>query len=252
MLAGRQILEPDPPSLGAGLRERKAARTRLAIARALERRLAHAPLSAIRVEDLAADGDVSRMTFFNYFPTKEHACDYIYVIWLFELQLSLERRRLRGVAAIEQLFEQLGAHFARSPEATRRFYAYFAVRPANEPLPALGPAERAELAPDFPSRDFEILGLGALFMRAVEEARRSRDLLFEGTNYEMAHFLGSLVNGLTITGRPSGEADARRLFRRHMRRALGLPFGAVDGRPAVGPPVTPPHYRKQRSNRTEG
>jgi AcrR family transcriptional regulator len=168
MLTRNVDFQVDVSSRGAGLRERKAARTRLAIARALERRLAAAPLSAIRVEDLAADGEISRMTFFNYFPSKEQACDFVYVIWLFELQLSLRVSRLRGVAAIEQLFEQLGDHFARSPEAMRRFYAYFSVRPADEPLPELGPAERAELAPGFPARDFEIVGLGALFMRAVE------------------------------------------------------------------------------------
>ena len=52
-----------------GLRERKAAATRLAIGRALSQRLVARNLGEITVDELAEAAGVSRMTVFNYFPT---------------------------------------------------------------------------------------------------------------------------------------------------------------------------------------
>lgn len=234
---------PGEPPERAGLRERKAASTRLAIAHALGRRLETTALADIRVEDLAVDANVSRMTFFNYFPTKEHALELVAAVWMFELQADIARQGLTGVAAIERLFARYGDYVADNPERMRRFVVSLFARPPERDLAVLGRLERAELAPDLADRDIEPLALGALLLRSIGEARRAGEIALEGTTYELAHYLGALVTGAGTVGHSSSsETDWRRLFRRHVRRALGLP---LTGKGAGAPPTTPERWKKK-------
>ncbi|MBK6518983.1 MAG: TetR/AcrR family transcriptional regulator [Polyangiaceae bacterium] len=230
----------------SSLRERKAAATRAAIVDALWRRLATTQLSDIAVDDLAREAGVSRMTFFNYFPTKEHAVDWLMMGFLAEVESAISAKGLQGVAAIEELFGMMGDASSEGPARMRRIYAYFASRPADRP-------------PAVPSRaDLATMGLtkgggpgpatlGGMLMRYVEQAQRAGELLVPGTAYEVAHFLGSLATGASVIGSSSPDTDYKRLFRRHVRRALGL-LGA-PGASDPPPPKTPSRYRKERSKR---
>jgi len=60
-------------AIGAGIRERRRAGTTAALIAAARRRVIAAGLSGFTIEDLCADVDISRRTFFNYFATKENA-----------------------------------------------------------------------------------------------------------------------------------------------------------------------------------
>lgn len=229
---------------GVGLRERKAARTRIAVVRALDARLATTALADISVEQLAADANISRMTFFNYFPTKEHAVDLLMIVFLYELRLALVTKRLRGVAALDHVFAVLGDDVARAPDKMRQIHAYFASRPGDRPLPELGKADREALVAGSSSLVMGPMSLGALFMELVEEAVERGEIALEGSSYELAHFLGALATGSALIGHSSPDTDWPRLFRRHVRRALGL----LADRRAAGdpkPPRVPAAYRKR-------
>ena len=52
-------------------RQKKSARTRIALLDALLEELDSQPLAQIRIKDLTRRADVSEPTFFNYFDTKE-------------------------------------------------------------------------------------------------------------------------------------------------------------------------------------
>jgi AcrR family transcriptional regulator len=58
---------------GSGLRERKRAATRLAIAEAARLLTARRGVNGFTVEEVCERAGISRRTFFNYFPTKEDA-----------------------------------------------------------------------------------------------------------------------------------------------------------------------------------
>ena len=59
------------PITGPGLRERKKARTRQAIADAAARLFAERGYEQVAVSDVAREAEVSEQTVYNYFPTKE-------------------------------------------------------------------------------------------------------------------------------------------------------------------------------------
>ena len=94
------------------LRQKKFARTRLALAGALSRALSQQTLSEISVKTLCREAEVSEATFFNYFPSKQELMAYLAQLWLLELGWHAQAagRASQGLAAIHQLF----AHSART------------------------------------------------------------------------------------------------------------------------------------------
>ena len=67
------------------LRQKKFARTRLALATVLSNALMVQPLSEISVKALCREAEVSEATFFNYFPGKQNLMGYLAQLWLLEL-----------------------------------------------------------------------------------------------------------------------------------------------------------------------
>jgi AcrR family transcriptional regulator len=244
----RRVPSTPPAEPDLGLRERKAAATRIAIVRALGERLAETPLSEISADDLARDANVSRMTFFNYFPTKEHAVDLLMLLWLLEIEQDLAKRKLRGTRAIERIFALFGDEVAAAPARMKHVLAHFASRPADRPLPALGAAELAALTGSPAVVPDLRLSLGGLFMRALDQAIEDGELELVGSTYEMAHFLGALVNGAALVGHSSPDTDWPALFRRHALRALGK-LGK-RARATTPEPRIPAQYRKQTKRGT--
>lgn len=236
-----EVVAGDAGEERPGLRERKAAATRLAIVEALYTRLSFTSLADISVEQLAEDANVSRMTFFNYFPTKEHAVDLLMIRWMLRIEEEIATRRLRGLAAIEQVFVSASEEVAQSPDRMRRMVGFFASRPTERPLPELARAARLVLATTPQGREREPRSLGALFMALIEEAKADGAVLV-GSSYEVAHFLGALLNGSFLIGHSSSDTDWKRLYRRHVRRALGL-LGA-KGLTDPPPPRVPARWKK--------
>ena len=83
-----------------GLRERKKQQTRQLIFEAASRLFAARGFDAVTVAEVARAADVSEMTVFNYFPTKEDLC-FAGMEFYEERLLDAVRGRAEGVSALE-------------------------------------------------------------------------------------------------------------------------------------------------------
>jgi AcrR family transcriptional regulator len=83
----------------AGLRERKKQQTRRLIFEAASRLFAARGFDAVTVAEVARAADVSEMTVFNYFPTKEDLC-FAGMQFYEERLLEAVRGRAGGVSAL--------------------------------------------------------------------------------------------------------------------------------------------------------
>lgn len=203
-----------------GLRERKAAATRLALTRALSDRLAHKSLADITVDELAEAAGVSRVTFFNYFATKELALEQVLMVWFYERQCEAEAKKRRGVAAIEALFRAMGGFVQQAPQRARQALAWMVASAVDRPIPALSLAERVLLAGEGAEAP-ELRSLGESLLVYVAEARADGEIHTESTDYELAHMLGALLIGGCLVGHSKPKQNWEKLYLHHVRRVLG-------------------------------
>lgn len=132
------------------LREKKFARTRLALASALAAALSEQSLADVVVKQLCAEAEVSEATFFNYFPSKPDLMAYLAHLWLLELGWHIQQAsaQARGLPAIDELFAHAAATCARKPGVFRELLVWIARGGSLDPALAISDIEK-QLA--FPS-----------------------------------------------------------------------------------------------------
>ena len=133
---------PDPSK--PTLRERKFARTRLALAEAATRHLESAPLDTLSVKSLCDTVQISEATFFNYFPRKDDLVAYLDKLWSLELNWygSQMARQQHGLAVIEALFRYTAIQIQKKPGLMAEIIAYEARDREHAPRPEITAAER--------------------------------------------------------------------------------------------------------------
>jgi len=127
------------------LRERKFARTRLALAEVVTHHLENAPLEALSVKSLCERAQISEATFFNYFPKKEDIVVYLDKLWSLELNwygLQVAGQQ-KGLPVIEALFRYAAIQIQKKPGLMGEIIAYQARERTRSTRPDITPAERA-------------------------------------------------------------------------------------------------------------
>jgi AcrR family transcriptional regulator len=99
------------------LRERKFAKTRLALAEAASQHLEAAPFENLSVKSLCERVQISEATFFNYFPKKEDLILYLDRLWTLELNWYGQQamRQHQGLSVIDALFRYTSIQMQKKP-----------------------------------------------------------------------------------------------------------------------------------------
>jgi AcrR family transcriptional regulator len=197
-----------------GLRQRKKQQTRQAIYEAARRLFAERGFDRVSVAEVAREANVSEVTVFNYFPTKE---DLFYAgMHFFEEELlEAVRQRKPGESALRAFRRKL----LDSVEGLRSKERFIAIRSATQTFaasPSLAARERqivdrytgalAEILAGGPEPDVEAVAVATALMgahRAVVEhvrrqvqAGRRGDALADDARTQIRRAFGRLERGL--------------------------------------------------------
>jgi len=88
------------------LRERKSAKLKLLVLSIAKTMLREQSFQDIHVTDICKKADISKVTFFRYFPQKEDLLLYFMRVWSFELSLELQKNDIKGLKAVRQIFDR--------------------------------------------------------------------------------------------------------------------------------------------------
>jgi AcrR family transcriptional regulator len=155
------------------LRERKFARTRLALAEVVTHHLENAPLEALSVKTLCERAQISEATFFNYFQKKEAIVVYLDKLWSLELNWYGRQAadQQMGLQVIEALFRYTAIQIHKKPGLMGEIIAHEARERARAPRPEITPAERAMAFRDLAGIDeLDDDGLEMLLRKSLQQA----------------------------------------------------------------------------------
>ena len=199
------------------LRERKRARTRIALVEALLDRLVERPLDDIQVSELVEAVDISPATFFNYFPSKQDLLTHYIQLWSLQfgaLARSVEAEHDSALAAIEALVTSTAQMSSQGPNVMMEIIVHQARNlPGKAPDP-VEPAERMMYLPDVADvEDLSDRGLASIITDLLSKAVK-RGELPPGTDIgQLALAVGSTFYGVHLimaTRYPDAVADLQR------------------------------------------
>ena len=184
------------------LRQKKFARTRLALVTALSDALADLSLSDISVKSLCYKAELSEATFFNYFPSKQELMAYLAQLWLLELcwQVQHSAEAPKGLPAIQHLFAQLARICISRPGMMRELIAWIARGGRLNEALEVGALERKLAFPDLDGIGaIQIKGIDALIVPHLETAIRKGELPDNTLIPTLLSLLLALLFGVPLT-----------------------------------------------------
>ena len=110
------------------LREKKYAKTKVALLNALLNELETQELSLIKIKTLANLAEVSEPTFFNYFDSKQHILLYFIQIWSVEMNAiakESEAKHSSYLATIKQIFQTTSQEILKHPQVMLEIIAFY-------------------------------------------------------------------------------------------------------------------------------
>jgi len=202
------------------LRQKKFARTRLALATALSGALVEQPLSDISVKALCREAEVSEATFFNYFPGKQDLMGYLAQLWLLELgwQSAQAARSGPGLPALQQLFAHSARTCARRPGLMRELIAWLVHGGTPDVLQAPGDFERKLAFPELEGIETTPLkGIDALIVPQLETAIRNGDLPDNTLIPTVLSLLLAILFGVPLTLLSSHPGKIAELYQQQLQ-----------------------------------
>ena len=201
------------------LRERKFARTRLALAEVTTQHLNSASLESLSVKSLSERVQISEATFFNYFPRKDALIAYLDKLWTLELSWYGRQAAAQheGLAVIEALFRYTAIQVQKKPGLMGEIIAYEARDREHAPRPEITLAERNMAFPDLDGiEDIEVDNLEALFKTALMQAIKQVELP-ENTLIPAAMVgLVSIFYGVPLAIQHSNPASIGPMYRQQL------------------------------------
>jgi AcrR family transcriptional regulator len=202
-----------------GLREVKRARLKLSLLQAAVRQMGHhrGGLVDLPVEAICGEVEVSRVTFFNYFPHKADLLNYFLRVWCLERAVEQLRTPLTGLRALERIFLR-GAEAREASAVFLNLIGWIASLSAPPPAIEITEAERFVLYPDEPEvARVCIPHLRDLLARHTAEARANGEIKTRLPERDLVALFLTLLYGAPLALHVTGEKDLHKRYRTHFQ-----------------------------------
>ena len=206
------------------LRERKFAKTRLALADAVTRHLEAASFDTLSVKSLCERVQISEATFFNYFPKKEDLIVYLDCLWTLELNWYGRQAAAQGngLPVIEALFRYTAIQIQKKPGLMAEIIAYEALSRERREGPEITTAERMMAFSDLEGiAEMSDQSLEGLLRSSLETAIKAGDL---PANMAIAAAMVGLVSifyGVPLAIQHTNSAAIGAMYRQQLELLWG-------------------------------
>ncbi|MGB5605579.1 MAG: TetR/AcrR family transcriptional regulator [Gammaproteobacteria bacterium] len=201
------------------LRERKFAKTRLALAEATTHHLEAATLDSLSVKSLCERVQISEATFFNYFPKKDDLIVYLDRLWTLELNWYGRQAatQQQGLAVIEALYRYTAIQIQKKPGLMGEIIAHEARIRSHQQGPMITAAERLMAFPDLEGiAELPDDSLESLLRNALQQAIDRGEL--PGNTAISAAMVGmvSIFYGVPLAMQHSNPAAIGAMYRQQL------------------------------------
>jgi AcrR family transcriptional regulator len=195
------------------LRDKKKAIIKLNILNATIELIGNGFINDIQLSDICDKADISKVTFFKYFPRKESIIDYFFRIWNFHLEVDQLRHPKRGLERIEYLFQKV-CQTKNANNIMLNLISYIAsLKKPIAPI-EITKAEKIILYPEQEDvLNITVPDLRDIFIRCLDEALQDGEISSNFNPDTIVKALASTFYGIPIVSHIRQENDLWKLYK---------------------------------------
>jgi len=200
------------------LRETKQAKTKINLYLACMELVQNRSYSHVYVDELCAKAEISKGTFFKFFPQKEDLLLYSMQIWICKRYIEIKKQGKRGLAAIRHLFQTVHDEAQTSTYGMLSLIAFLA---SSEIVPSMPVFSRAELQLLF-AEDEELfhpasLNLSGMFAQYLNEALAHQEIRDDIVLTDLIKMMYTIFYGAFLTAHLVQTRDIMSIYEMHMQ-----------------------------------
>ncbi len=203
------------------VRENKSARIKLSVLNSTLEIIEKKSFEHVHVNQICEMVDISKVTFFKYFPQKEDILLYYFKVWCFHRAVELSIEHKSGLGGVRFLFDSVAKSYNSHPGLFLGLVGYLSrLEMPARPFP-LKHADRKLLYPQFDNiNEIEMLSLDQLFENFVLEAIFSKEITKTGDVKKIVMMLDSILFGSIVTAHIRQAELAPLIFRQNLDQFL--------------------------------
>lgn len=199
------------------LREIKKARTKLALYEAGMALMQDKMFHEVMLEDICRNAEVSRVTFFKFFPKKEDLLIYFMRVWLTERIIEIETEKMRGFDAVRHLLNKVAEQTENMPGILPSLISFLAEMKMHPRLQEMSEAEVRLLFPEHEEIGSRMPDLHELFSRAMKEAEQDGKLKRDIPVKDAVKVLFTIFYGSFLTAQQYASKDIIGFYELHLK-----------------------------------
>jgi len=200
------------------LREIKKARSKITLFQAGLDLIGKKSFKEVKLEDICEKAEVSKVTFFKFFPQKEDLLIYFMRLWLTDRLIEFKLHPRRGIEAIRHLFRSVAESAKQRPGLMLSLIGFLSEVNMHPKMPTLSEAEIQILYPGKESLvDAEPPNLGLLFYRFIEEAKEDGDIPGRLPTDDLVKAMFTIFYGAYLTAHLYNSDQFMEFYDLHLR-----------------------------------